>query len=214
MRVFVPVSSVTRALGLACALLLACGGLAEDGHRPDLESNEPRAVDDGAADDGAADDGAAPPSELRSEVAARQPELNAAERPESTTRWASVGDECEGLDPSDDVVVVGPVELRRDPQCGATNWCLRRAPPVQRCPSSVSWDAPACSTAELDFVAVPPPRAPSPAWQDNRCTCRCDGEPTDLDYCACPQGMRCAPLITSAGANEDARTYLGSYCVK
>lgn len=214
---FVPVSMLTRAHGLACALLLACGGLAEDGPRAAGEFVPP------------------PPDELREDVAHRREQpteptepngavstneprgavsTNAPRGAVSTARWASVGEECGGLDPSGEVaVVVGTVELRSDPRCEGASWCLRHAPAVERCTGSVSFDAPTCSTDALDFVAIPPPRTPAPAWHDNTCTCRCDGEEADVDYCACPQGMRCAPLIPSAGVNSAARAYLGSYCV-
>jgi hypothetical protein len=41
------------------------------------------------------------------------------------------------------------------------------------------------------------------------CTCRCDGPSTSIEFCQCPDGFSCEPVLTLGG--DGIR---GSYCVK
>ncbi len=41
------------------------------------------------------------------------------------------------------------------------------------------------------------------------CTCRCDGPSTSIEFCKCPDGFECSPVLTLGG--DGIR---GSYCVK
>ncbi|MBK8168911.1 MAG: hypothetical protein IPK60_01045 [Sandaracinaceae bacterium] len=41
------------------------------------------------------------------------------------------------------------------------------------------------------------------------CTCRCDGPPGTAEFCECPEGFVCDPVIKSGGAGIQ-----GSYCVR
>jgi hypothetical protein len=44
------------------------------------------------------------------------------------------------------------------------------------------------------------------------CSCRCDGPEPSAAYCACPQGMECAPLVHATGLPGE-NAYVGSYCI-
>jgi hypothetical protein len=47
------------------------------------------------------------------------------------------------------------------------------------------------------------------------CSCRCDGPEADADYCTCPDGMECAPLIEDLEiGGTGAGDLAGSYCIK
>lgn len=70
-----------------------------------------------------------------------------------------------------------------------------------------------CRTADgQQAVGVPVP----PQLQSRRpqasvyCSCRCDGPDPNAEYCACPDGFACVPLISDLGNSADA----GAYCVK
>jgi hypothetical protein len=41
------------------------------------------------------------------------------------------------------------------------------------------------------------------------CTCRCDGPKTAADFCECPDGFLCEPVLQSGDPSEH-----GSYCVR
>lgn len=41
------------------------------------------------------------------------------------------------------------------------------------------------------------------------CTCRCDGPAGAADFCECPEGFACTPVLASGGVG-----IVGSYCVK
>jgi hypothetical protein len=43
------------------------------------------------------------------------------------------------------------------------------------------------------------------------CSCRCDGPNSGEDYCECPNGFVCEPLVPDLGLGSDI---VGSYCVK
>lgn len=181
---------------------LSCGGLAVDGPRggsaafdPDLNGVQ------------AAEQLARRSAEPRSEPEEPpQPEP----RREPPPGGASAGQACSALPGEGAGIVVGTVELRSAEACSASSWCLLRAPPAEEYCGGNVYAAP-CTTEPA--IPVPPPRSVAGEWQEDTCTCRCDGEATDVDYCACPQGMRCAPLIPSAGVNAAARSFIGSYCV-
>jgi hypothetical protein len=44
------------------------------------------------------------------------------------------------------------------------------------------------------------------------CSCRCDGPDPSVDYCECPMGFECTPLIDEIGRGRAA--IAGSYCLK
>jgi hypothetical protein len=196
MRHVVPISSLRRALCGAAALLLGCGGLAEDGRRAALPELEPQ-LEPEVNGESSTSPAAVPPEQELDEPALRRAQ---------PAGGAPAGQAC-GLEPGAEGVVVGSVELRRDPLCGASSWCLMRAEPTGECSGSVQAG---CQSGE--FIAVAPPRAETAPWQEDTCTCRCGGELGD-GFCACPQGMRCEPLIPSAGFDSAARPFIGSYCV-
>jgi len=194
---------------LVLALLVACGGLAEDGRVPpaasstgdpaqdtSLTSTEPRA--------GAKTGSGAEESEASAGVAA------------SVAGAPGVGQAC-GLrgEETGQSFVVGEVELHDDARCGAGNFCLLRAQQGTACRAGATFAAAECAAAADDdeVVPVPPPVAAEPAWAEGVCTCRCDGSDSRSDECACPRGMRCGAVIPSAGLNAAARDYVGSYCV-
>lgn len=182
---------------------VACGGLAEDG---------PSSIADSSA---APELGSTSAVTARRSVAAEEesePSVEAESRaaPAGASR---VGQACGPLGEETETVVVGDVQLQHDARCGAGNACLLRAPVAFACRESVRSGAVECTRENVDLVPVPPRGSPEPAWQQDICTCRCDGSAHDVDYCSCPQGMRCEPLIPSSGANAAARPYVGSYCV-
>ena len=204
MRILLLLPSGLRARNFTWLALLACGGLAVDGSKPNSEPDDVSS---------APQEPAQQPETLRGELELPEARASEPEHPEATPGWGQVGADCGTGDAATRSVIVGTVELRSDPQCGAASWCLMRAAAVEECASGTALSTRDCTTEELDFVPVPPPRAAIPDWRENVCTCRCDAEETDVDFCSCPAGMRCAPLIPSAGVNAAARTYLGSYCI-
>lgn len=60
-------------------------------------------------------------------------------------------------------------------------------------------------------VAVPPAYADRPPQDAAYCSCRCDGPDPSVDYCECPSGFSCEPLIEDLLSTKG---YAGSYCVK
>lgn len=197
MRYFVPISAVL----LGC-VVVGCGGLADDG---------PMAADPMLDPD---PNGVHSAEQLATRRSAepRSDELQEEQQREPAPANASAGQACGSHEGAGSPgVVVGNVELRRDALCGGDSWCLLRPPPAEECHGSVQSAAEPCSTEAA--IPVPPPRSWLPEWQAETCTCRCDGEAGGADYCACPQGMRCAPLIPSAGVAAAARSFVGSYCV-
>jgi hypothetical protein len=186
------------------ALCTACGGLAESAREAEPEAQAP------VGSLRAAPEAAAGPDQVEPE-----PEPEPAGSSQALAEARGVGAAC-GLagEAAVNGVIIGDVELRSDPRCGAANSCLLRAPRANPCRPGSTSDVFGCASSDFDdFVAVPPPLVPEPSWQSGVCTCRCDGTPTDLDYCSCPSGMRCEPVIPSAGVNAAARPYVGSYCV-
>ena len=51
--------------------------------------------------------------------------------------------------------------------------------------------------------------APEVIDQRVYCTCRCDGPPGTAEFCECPEGFVCDPVIKNGGAGIQ-----GSYCVR
>jgi len=187
---------------------VACGGLAEDG---------PRSFADSSA---APELGSAAAVTARRSVAAEEEskptdEAEPRDSPAGASRVgvSRVGQACGPLGEETETVVVGDVQLQQDARCGAGNACLLRAPVAFDCRESVRSGAGECTQSSEGLVPVPPRGSPEPTWQQDLCTCRCDGSALGVDYCSCPQGMRCEPLIPSSGANAAARPYVGSYCV-
>jgi hypothetical protein len=41
------------------------------------------------------------------------------------------------------------------------------------------------------------------------CSCRCDGPDRNAEYCECPDGLTCTPVL-----EQGARSIVGSYCVR
>lgn len=192
-------------LGQLClgAALSSCGGLAEDGPRLSSATFDPD-PDSVRTAEQLARRSAEPRSQPEQE---RQQEP----QPERAPADTGAGQACSAPQGEGEGVVVGTVELRSDPLCGASGWCLLRAPPADECRGSARSDTAACTTEPS--IPVAPPRSTAPEWQEDTCTCRCDGQASDVDYCTCPQGMRCEPLIPSAGLHAAARSFIGSYCV-
>jgi hypothetical protein len=66
------------------------------------------------------------------------------------------------------------------------------------------------------FAYVPAQCTNRTASQAVYCSCRCangDGKTDDgANYCTCPDGFDCEPLVTSIGAMDSGLT--GSYCIK
>jgi hypothetical protein len=192
-------------LGAWCRIVLvgcvACGGLAVDGPSPFASSGaDPQLDTSGVV--------TAHPADADQELEPRR----AAER--SLQAGSSpVGQACGPLGEERQSLVVGDVQLQEDARCGAGNACLMRSPVDFDCRESVRSGAVECTPESVDLVPVPPRGSPQPTWQQDICTCRCDGSALDVEYCSCPPGMRCEPLIPSSGANAAARPYVGSYCV-
>ena len=180
---------------------MACGGLAEGGRLlPESSLDDPE------------------PSTTQSDERATQFARGPGTDEESTARStlpvgaSRVGEACGPLgSEASKSAVVGEVELQEDARCGAGSACLMRAPAVDACRRGSG--VVDCAEQVDEFVPVPPWITSEPAWEEGICTCRCDGSARDLDYCACPTGMRCEALIPSSGLNAAARPYVGSYCV-
>ncbi len=51
-----------------------------------------------------------------------------------------------------------------------------------------------------------------PAQDAVYCSCRCDGPDPGAEYCECPSGYACAPLVPDPGIASENLS--GSYCVK
>lgn len=182
----------------------ACGGLAEDGPSPFASYGDAPQLDTtGVVTEQPSVDPADAELEPR----------HASERSSSPAGSSRVGQACGPLGDGTQSLVVGDVELQQDARCGVGNACLMRAPVAFDCRASVGSGAVTCTKESVDLVPVPPSGSPDTAWQQDICTCRCDGNALDVDYCRCPPGMRCEPLIPSSGANAAARPYVGSYCV-
>ncbi|HEU4577685.1 MAG TPA: hypothetical protein VFS67_05495 [Polyangiaceae bacterium] len=205
MRAFTERWLVSAWLGI----LLACGGLAEDGPSPSPLG-----------------DGDPAQQQQSSELVTARPAAPAPEAPDEEARptrgpeqqealagSSRVGQACGPLDADTPPLVLGDVQLQQDARCGAGNTCLMRSPAATDCRASSSTAAVECTREGVDLIPVPPLVSPEPVWQQNVCTCRCDGNARDADYCSCPSGMRCELLIPSSGANAAARPYVGSYCV-
>lgn len=182
---------------------VACGGLAQDGPSHSASPGDEPALDT----TGVLTDRADVPTDERAKPSV---EAEQRESPEGSSR---VGQACGARREETPTLVVGEVQLEQDERCGAGNACLTRAPVALDCRESVSTGVAECTQEDRDLVPVPPRGSPEPAWQQDLCTCRCDGNALDVDYCSCPRGMRCEPLIPSSGANAAARPYVGSYCV-
>jgi hypothetical protein len=189
--------------GIWFAGFIGCGGLAEDGRSrlgstaDEPELNTARVVTEASA----------------SAQIDQPPEPDPSSERRTLAAPSRVGQACGPLREETESLVVGDVELQHDARCGAGSACLMRAPVGSECRGSLSSSAGDCAADGFDLVPVPPLVAPQAAWQEGICTCRCEGSARDTEYCSCPGGMRCAPLIQSAGANAAAHGYVGSYCV-
>jgi hypothetical protein len=112
---------------------------------------------------------------------------------------------------------VGEVNVETRGSCGMTNVCLvNQFQGRVTCPSGQSGlpgDRP-CATpdgAPVE-VSVVPQLESRPAEQAVVCSCRCAGPTRGANYCSCPSGMRCEPLVSDPGIEGD-EDLAGSYCV-
>lgn len=202
MRAFVDRWIASGWSGLLLAGSMGCGGLAEDGRKPiGSDEDEPELSTALVA------------TEASTTVRIEPPAPNLSSERTTLPGSSRVGQACGPLGEESQSLVVGDVELQQDSRCGAGSACLMRAPVGSECRGNLSSGTGDCAADGFDLVPVPPRISAEPAWREDICTCRCDGSARDIQYCSCPSGMRCAPLIPSAGANAAARPYVGSYCV-
>jgi hypothetical protein len=108
------------------------------------------------------------------------------------------------------------VNIETRGSCGMTNVCLvNEFQGRVTCPSGQSGlpgDRP-CATpdgAPVE-VSVEPQLESRPAEQAVVCSCRCAGPTRGANYCSCPSGMRCEPLVPAR--DFDYEDLAGSYCV-
>jgi hypothetical protein len=207
----------------AVTLIVACGGLAEDG-RPDAGDSA-----------GAACAGGEPCADAeragveRGRDVSEPPTANAASGTDTHVSGAGaladetaaerVGHPCEpGAIGSEGQIAIGEILLEENASCGARNLCLMQSPRADaaRCSSGPEFAPPgACADTILsgEIVPVPPTLAPAAAPAGGVCTCRCAGAGENAAYCACPADMSCHELIVSSGVNGAAADYVGSYCM-
>jgi O-antigen biosynthesis protein len=71
---------------------------------------------------------------------------------------------------------------------------------------------PALAAVARAFADAPfSPRTQWPPISVVVCSCRCAGSDPQGDYCSCPVGMECVPLVEDLGISRDGA---GSYCIK
>ena len=46
------------------------------------------------------------------------------------------------------------------------------------------------------------------------CSCRCNGDDSNIRYCQCPSGYLCQKLVTNYGVSSGGGQLAGSYCIK
>jgi hypothetical protein len=71
-----------------------------------------------------------------------------------------------------------------------------------------------CRTSNGEAVTVPvdPQLVERRAEDVVICSCRCDGPDATQEYCTCPSGFECAPLLQNIGLGGSGNT--ASYCIK
>jgi hypothetical protein len=231
------INRVTLIRAGALMLIVACGGLAEDG--PHGLSNTAGAACSTGENCGNAERAGAE----RGRDASESPARNAADEadarasddshatgadshagevagsgtPEATS--SRVGHPCDtGALGPEGRIAVGEILLVDNAGCGARNVCLMRSRQTDEdsCSSEPEFAPPGDCTGTVlnsEIVPVPPALSPAAPAVDGLCTCRCAGAEESAPYCACPTDMVCRELVVSSGVNGAARDYVGSYCL-
>ena len=68
------------------------------------------------------------------------------------------------------------------------------------------------SNADVVNVAVDPQLLDRRAEDTVYCSCRCNGPDKSANYCTCPSGYSCSPLVPDLGFGQ--AELVGSYCMK
>ncbi|MGH7271440.1 MAG: hypothetical protein ACREJ3_13505 [Polyangiaceae bacterium] len=86
--------------------------------------------------------------------------------------------------------------------------------PVPMSPATAPCNTPGLHTSVSGQVL--PQCTDRPANSTVYCSCRCadlNGQTANGNFCTCPDGFSCTPLVTSLGAGADQQL-VGSYCIK